>query len=102
MKRNVLFLVGALILVVALIFVYRLARGGPIFVEQNPPQAAPTPCILTGIPANPPNTLCRDRCLGGDFHSFPELLDSTTGKYGCCPDGFELRNNNGTPFCKKR
>lgn len=91
-KRNAFLLVGALILVAALVFIFRERSGGVVLANN--------PCILENIPDNPPKTLCRDKC-GETFNNFPEFL-GTPGKYGCCPDGFELRGGSTNPHCVKK
>jgi len=103
-KRIAWSVVGVVVLVAALFAVANRPHFGgvPDIPNFNAPQPVPTPCILTGIGANPPETLCHDRCFGGEFHAIPKLVDFPTGTYGCCPDGFDMVKPNGVLICKKR
>ena len=64
----------------------------------------PPPCFVDNIFLNAvPDTLCRDHGCVGNFNP-PNLIDPVTGKYACCPVGFELKNkdNKGIWTCEKR
>lgn len=99
MTRRELSLLGVIILVASLIFVFYLSRRDGLFVVgAPPPQPSPTPCFLRGVGSSPPAHICLTGC-GSRFNDIAQSENNAQDVL-CCPKGTTFgKTTDGKDTC---
>ena len=95
MKRKYWLAGSVIFCVLAVLAIYRLRHGSPVFVVgAPPPQVSSTPCIIKDVGTNPPPNVC-DQCGNHFTHRIPQQQPNGRDVV-CCPDGMTFGETPGT------